>query len=228
MFTPVYDDVRRDRLALLLLALFASAGAAFPRAAAAQYTLAAPNGEEVVFDGQRLLEMRDRSRTLWNELQDDPRVLYYTAYGRELERDDAAQAYPWNAIEVVADSLAAVITPGNLREADRAYYNYAVLRMHAVRKDPDVACDEVFGREMEAVDGFVDGWVVARTLFGGPAFEPLDEFALAREAGVLEGMVADRGDRQLGGCLAVWRDANPGAVDAYRAWRAETYGADGE
>jgi hypothetical protein len=194
----------------------------------AQYSLTAPSGHVVEFDGDRLLAMRDRSIALWDELQEDPDILYYTAYGRELDADDRTQAYPWNAIEVVTDSLAAVITPGNLREADRAYYNYVVLRMHAVSQDPDVTCDEVFARELEAMDGFIDGWVVARMLFGGPAYEPLDEFAFAREEGMLPGMIADRSDRQLGGCLAVWRDAHPDAVSAYRDWRRDRYGAENE
>lgn len=196
---------------------------ASPISLSAQYSLTAPSGQVVEFDRDRLLAMRDRSVALWDELQEDPQVLYYTSYGPELEDGDRARSYPWNAAEVVTDSLAAVITPGNLREADRAYYNYIVLRMHAVRDDPDVPCDEVVGRELEALDGFVDGWVVARTLFGGPSYEPLDEFAFAREAGVLSGMMADLGDRQLGGCLAVWREANPDAVAAYREWRADRY-----
>lgn len=214
------------------IAIFAGAAiasaAARPAPLQAQYTLTAPSGQVVEFDRDRLLAMRDRSVQLWDELQEDPDILYYTAYGRELDPDDRTQAYPWNAIEVVTDSLAAVITPGNLREADRAYYNYVVLRMHAVAKDPDVACEEVFARELEAMDGFVDGWVIARTLFGGPAYEPLDEFALAREAGVLRGMIADRSDRQLGGCLTVWRDAHPDAISAYREWKRDHYGAEGE
>ena len=198
-----------------------------PAAAEAQYSLTAPSGRVIEFDRDRLLEMRERSRVLWDDLQEDPEVLYFTTYGRELTQDDAAQAWPWNAIEVVTDSLAAVITPGNLREADRAYYNYAVLRMRAVRDDPDVACADLIDREVEALDGFVDGWVVARTLFGGPAYEPLDEFAFAREDGMLAGMIADRSDRQLGGCLAVWRESNPDAAEAYREWRRERYEARG-
>ena len=123
----------------------------------------------------------------------------------------------------MTDSLAAVLTPGNLREADRAYYSYAVLRMKAVRQDPDVSCEELFDRELAAVGGFVDGWIAARTIFGGPPFAPLDELAFARADGVLEGLIAERGDRQLGGCLAVWRAAHPEAVEAYRAWRRARY-----
>ncbi|MFV1987903.1 MAG: hypothetical protein ACC682_11530 [Gemmatimonadota bacterium] len=226
---PVHGT-RSTRTAGVIAVLFAAIGV-LPGAAAkveAQYSLTAPSGDVVVFDGDRLLAMRDRSVALWDELQEDPAILYYTAYGRELDPDDRTQAYPWNAIEVVTDSLAAVITPGNLREADRAYYNYVVLRMHAVAKDPDVACDEIFAREVEAIDGFIDGWVVGRLLFGGPSYEPLDEFAFAREEGVLPGMIADRSDRQLGGCLAVWRDANPDALSAYRDWRRDRYGAANE
>jgi hypothetical protein len=217
--------VRSGVLASVVVSI---AWAAAPRGLLAQYSLTAPSGDVVEFDPDRLLAMRDRSKALWDELQQDPRILYYTSYGPELAGDDRSRAYPWNAIEVVTDSLAAVITPGNLREADRAYYNYVVLRMHAVREDPDVPCGDIFAREIEAMDAFVDGWVVARTLFGGPAYEPLDEFAFAREAGVLPGMIADLADRQLGGCLAVWREENPAAVTAYREWRTERYGATGE
>lgn len=224
-FRPFAVAVRACFLATVAVTL---PSAAVPRDLVGQYELTAPSGEVVEFDRDRLLAMRDRSRALWNELQEDPRILYYTSYGPELEADDRSRAYPWNAIEVVTDSLAAVITPGNLREADRAYYNYVVLRMHAVREDPDVPCGEIFAREIEAMDGFVDGWVVARTLFGGPSFEPLDEFAFAREAGVLPGMIVELSDRQLGGCLAVWREENANAVAAYRQWRTERYGATGE
>ena len=213
----------RARTGLALVTGLAAWAAMSPKALSAQYSLTAPSGEVVEFERDRLLAMRERSVALWDELQEDPLVLYYTSYGPELEADDRARSYPWNAAEVVTDSLAAVITPGNLREADRAYYNYIVLRMNAVRQDPDVPCDEVVARELEALDGFVDGWVVARTLFGGPSYEPLDEFAFAREAGVLPGMMADLEDRQLGGCLAVWREANPEAVAAYRDWRATRY-----
>lgn len=220
-------EIRPSRAVALVIAVFA--GVVLDAPAAAQYSLTAPAGTTVEFDRERLLDMRERSQALWADLQEDPRILYYTAYGRELGERDAESAYPWNAIEVVADSLAAVITPGNLREADRAYYNYVVLRMHAVREDPDVPCEVLFERELEAVDGFVDGWVIARTLFGGPAYEPLDEFAFAREAGVLPGLIAARGDRQLGGCLAVWRSANPEAVARYETWREERFaGADRE
>ena len=58
------------------------------------------------------------------DLEEDPRILYYTSYGRDLRVEDRDEAYPWNAIDVVTDSIAAVVTPGNLREADRAYYKY--------------------------------------------------------------------------------------------------------
>jgi len=188
---------------------------------AGQYGIASPAGETIEFDRDSLLAMRNRSDALYDELQEDPQVLYYTSYGPELAPDRGELALPWNAVDVVTDSMAAIVTPGNLREADRAYYNYAVLRMHAVRDDPDVPCDELFEREMEAVEGFIDGWIVARTLFGGPAFAPLDELVFARAARVLDGFVAAGSDRHLGGCLDVWRDEHPGAIERYDAWRAE-------
>ncbi len=200
--------------------LVAAALLAGPGSASAQYQILSPAGDTIRFERDRLLEMREFSTALREDLERDPAVLYYTAFGPVVERDDAASAFPWNAIEVVTDSLAGVVTPGNLREADRAYVNYAVLRMRAERADPDVPCDEWMGREVEAVEGFVVGWIVARTLFGGPPFGPLDELVFARAAGVLPGLIADQGDPHLRGCLTVWRQANPDAIRTYREWRS--------
>jgi hypothetical protein len=221
----VPHDLPKPKLVAAAIAVLSCASAVTPAGAAGQYSMTAPSGLVVEFDRDRLLDMRDRSVALRRDLEEDPRILYYTSYGSELRAEDRDEAYPWNAIDVVTDSIAAVVTPGNLREADRAYYNYVVHRMHAVREDPDVPCGEIVARELDAVDAFVDGWVVARTLFGGPAFEPLDELAFAREAGVLRGLLVDRSDRQLGGCLVVWSDENPGAVEEYRSWLRERYSA---
>lgn len=192
-----------------------------------QYSIAAPSGRSIDFDRLDLLAWRDRSDALRESLDQDPLILYYTSYGPALSPEQGDEALPWNAVEVVTDSLAAVITPGNLREADRAYYSYAVLRMNAVREDPDVECSELVAREMRAVNAFVEGWIVARTLYGGPPYEPLDELAFARADGVLEGLVADRSDRQLAGCLAVWRDGDPALLERYRAWRRDRTPGDG-
>jgi hypothetical protein len=189
----------------------------------AQYRLEAPSGSVVEFEADILLGFRDRSDSLMTDLVEDPLVLYYRSFGRELDESEARDAWPWNAVEVVTDSSAALVMPGNLREAGRAYESYAVLRMHAVRQDPDVACEELFSREVEAVDGFIDGWVAARLLFGGPEYEPLDELAFAREAGVLAGLILDRSDRQLGGCLESSRARGAEEIAAYRAWRTERY-----
>jgi len=210
------------------LAVAALSTVAFPSGAVAQYSLTAPSGLVIEFDADRLLDMRNRSRALREDLEQDPRILYYTTYGEALAPADSDDAYPWNAVEIATDSSAAVFTPGNLREADRAYYNYIVHRMHAVREDPDVSCEEIVLREVEGLDAFADGWVVARTLFGGPAFEPLDEIAFVREEGLLPGFLAAHSDRQLGGCLTTWRDAHPEVVEAYRAWRRDRYAVKGE
>lgn len=210
----------RVRLVAALLVLAGIGGAA---PLEAQYRLTAPSGAVVEFEADVLLRFRDRSDSLMTDLVEDPLVLYFPSFGRELDESEARDAWPWNAVEVVTDSSAALVMPGNLREAGRAYESYAVLRMHAVRQDPDVACDVLVAREIEAVDGFIDGWVAARLLFGGPAYEPLDELAFAREAGVLAGLILDRSDRQLGGCLRFARTSGEDEIAAYRAWRTEHY-----
>lgn len=207
----------------VLTTLVAAVVLGIPEAAYAQYSLSAPSGDELSFERGALLSMRDRSRALRQNLEEDPLVLYFTAYGQTVEARAAERAFPWNAVDVVTDSLAAIVTPGNLREADRAYVNYAVLRMRAVRGDPDVSCGELMDRELEAVRGFVEGWVVARTLFGGPPFEPLDEMAFAAAAGFLPGLIAANADPHLGGCLTVWSVANEEAIAAFRTWHAEVF-----
>lgn len=207
--------------ALVLGALLALA--AVPRPTAAQYTIESRSGLALRFDREALLAMHDTTRALEENLETDPRVLYYTGYGPEARQDSAGEALPWNAIEVITDSTVALTFPSNLREADRAYSNYAVLRMQAVRSDPDVPCDSVFARERRAVELFVDGWIVARTLFGGPPYAPLDELAFARAAGQLPGYILAHEDRQLGGCLRVIRRQREEAVAEYRRWRRSEY-----
>jgi hypothetical protein len=170
-----------------------------------------------------LLQLDDTTRALRKNLVEDPRVLYYTAFGEPLSSGPEGAAYPWVAVEVITDSTVAVVTPGDLREADRAYANYAVLRMQAVRGDLDVSCDSVFALEERAVSGFIDGWLVSRTLYGGPAYPLLDELAFARQAGHLPGLMAARGDAQVGGCLAVWVERHGDRLDAYERWRREDF-----
>ncbi len=192
-----------------------------PRALLAQYVMQAPSGIEIEFSSTQVRAMLDTTRTLEMNLQEDPRVLYFTLVGPAVEtRDSLDAAYPWNAIEVRNDSVATILTPGNLREADRAYYNYAVIRMQLVRGlDPDVSCEELMERELEAVSAFVDGWVTSRLLFGGLPFTVLDELAFAREQGQLPSMLAAKADRQLGACSAEWSSDHPEAVEAYLSWR---------
>lgn len=194
-----------------------------PSPAMGQYKLTAPSGAELVFSEEALRRMLDTTRALRRDLSEDPQILYFLGTGSEVTSDAPDAAFPWNAVEVLADSVATVQTPTNLREADRAYANYAVMRMKNVQSDPDVSCDSIVAREVAAVASFVDGWVVARTLFGGPQFAPLDEIAFAREAGVLPGLITQRGDRQLGGCLVIWADDHNASMAAYRVWRKESF-----
>ncbi len=185
-----------------------------------QYVMTAPSGQEISFSAEQVRTFLDSTRALFADLQEDPRVLYMLDFGAETEpvesAEDSLDTYPWDRITVRDDSVALVLTPGNLREGARAYYNYAVQRMRVVRgTDPDVSCDELMRHEVRVVSSFVEGWVVARTLFGGQAYRPLDELAFAREAGVLDGLISSRADRHLGSCSATWADAHADRVEAY-------------
>lgn len=197
---------------------------ASPRSAAAQYKLDSPSGEELVFHRDQVRTMLDTTRALFQNLVEDPAVMYATGVGTSVPEDNPTDAYPWNAIEVRNDSVAVIQTPNNLREADRAYYNYAVLRMAEVRSgDPDAACGVLMEAEVGVVSLFVDGWIVARMLFGGPAFEPLDRLAFIRAAGHLPAFIAVSDDPSLGVCADEWADAHAADIAAYRSWHDEIY-----
>lgn len=202
-----------------------------PATASAQYTITAENGDTVRFESAELRVMLDTARALWADLEQDPHVLYYTPAGRQpvpVEAPDAA--YPWNAVTVVDDTtIDTSRLPANLREADRAYYNYAVQRMRVVRwGDPDVSCDSLLAQEERVVGAFIDGWILSRTLFGAPAFEPLDELVFARRAGLLRPLLARRNDPQVGACAGQWADENPERIAAYETWRMEKFPLPGE
>lgn len=209
---------RRHLVAALGLLLAA------PGPAAAQHALVSPSGDSLAFELPELRTMLDTARALYADLQEDPRVLYSLGFGPRVEPSAPRPAYPWNAVLPQSDSVVNVIAPGNLREADRAYHNYAVMRMRVIRgTDPDDPCEALVEREETVLSSFVDGWVLARTLFGGPAFAPLDELAFARDAGHLRALLAAYRDASVGACAATWAEANPGAIDAYEAWRAEAF-----
>jgi hypothetical protein len=202
-----------------------------PAAASAQYTITAENGDTVQFGSAELRVMLDTARALWADLEQDPHVLYYTPAGRQpvpVEAPDAA--YPWNAVTVVDDTtIDTSRLPANLREADRAYYNYAVQRMRVVRRgDPDVSCDSLLAREEKVVGSFIDGWILSRTLFGAPPFEPLDELVFARRAGLLRPLLARRNDPQVGACAGQWAEENSDRIAAYETWRLEKFPLPGE
>lgn len=168
--------------------------------------------------------MLEKARVLYADLEEDPRVLYRLGFGPAVESSAPGPAYPWNAVLPQSDSVVNILTPGNLREADRAYHNYAVMRMREIRgEDPDDPCDALVEREEEVLSSFVDGWILSRTLFGGPAFTPLDEFAFARAAGHLRALLAARRDASVRGCAATWVEAHPEAVASYESWRARVF-----
>ncbi len=190
----------------------------------AQYKVVSPAGDSILLETLRVREMLDSTRALRLDLEEDPRVLYALGFGDAVTEENPHAAWPWNAIAVRSDSVVEVTTPGNLREADRAYANYSVIRMRIVRsRDPDAICDSIVAWESAAVSSFIDGWIVARTLFGGPPFAPLDALAFARLDHHLDALIADSGDGQIGACAEEWAEAHPDAIDAYRSWHERQF-----
>lgn len=209
-------------LALILLAAAPAVGQ--------EYRMEAPSGETMTFSRDSVQAMLARTRALYDTLEADPRIVYYVGYGQLVPEGSPGASYPWAAVTVRSDSAVQVVTPGNLREADRAYFNYAVVRMRersAGANEPDTGdssrCDEVVAREARILAAFADGWVVARTLFGSPAYPPLGEIAFARAAGHLEAYAADHSIPQLQGCGNSWREEHPERMQRYRRWRGNAY-----
>ncbi len=210
----------RSRIAALALAV----GLIPSGSLQAQYRVVSPAGDSILLGTDRVREMLDSTRALRRDLEEDPRVLYALGFGDGVTEVNPAPAWPWNAIEVRSDSVIEVTTPGNLRESDRAYASYSVMRMRNVRsRDPDAVCDSIVAWETTAVSSFIDGWIVARTLFGGPPFAPLDALAFARLDGHLGALIVDSGDAQIGACAEDWADAHPDAMEAYRSWHERQF-----
>lgn len=205
--------------------LFLTVIAAVP--ASAQHSLSLPPGDTLTFEESTLQEMLGESRELRRILEEDPDVLYYMGSGPEVTASSPEASYPWNAVRVVNDSVARVATPANYRESERAYVNYAVEKMrHLLEKPPAASCDTAVEREVRLVDGWIDGWILARTLYGGPAFPTLDALAFARDEGHLAPLLVKLGNTGIGACAEAWRRAHPEEVAAFEAWyRASHPGA---
>jgi len=194
-----------------------------------EFTLDAPSGERITFPESRVLELLERTRRLGKILEEDPDVLYYVGVGPEVSIERTEPAYPWTAVRVRSDSVARIATPANYREADRAYQNYAVRKMRYIREAPPAAeCETVVEREVELVSIFIDGWIVTRLLFGGPAYPPLDAFVFARDAGHLPAMLVALEDSELQGCIESWKQSHPGVLEAFRRWYDDRYLGDVE
>ncbi len=211
-------------LAAFLLSLFLAAGL-LPGSLEAQYSIRAPSGQALAFDTVSVRDMLERSRRLRSILEEDPAVVYYVGSGPPVEADAPAAAYPWNVVTVRNDTAVRVATPGNYREANRAYDNYAVVRMEWIRSgQPTGSCDAAVERKAEQLSAFVDGWIVSRTLYGGPAFGPLDLFAFAREAGHLPALVVALEDTAVSEpCRSRWRERHGEAMEAFRTWRRRSF-----
>jgi hypothetical protein len=215
---------RARAFAVGLLALLALGVA--PAGATAQRALVLGTGDTLTFPLDTLRRMMTDARRLQDLLELDPHVVYYTGFGPPATLAAPAPAYPWIAVRLRSDSAVDVVTPGNLREMARAYANYAVQKMESVRREgPATGCEQVVSREVRRVSSFLDGWIVSRTLYGGPPFAPMDAMAFARAAGHLPAMLVDLGDAELVGCRDSWEQSNSDRLDAYRTWRRTTPGA---
>lgn len=222
-------SARSGRGGALLPTLLALAPLLGAVPAEAQYTIRSPSGREISFTEAEVREMLERSREFRRTMEEDPTVLYYVAFGDPATDGRSGSAYPWRAVSVLTDTTLRVTTPGDLREGARAYYNYSALLMRHLRdRPPPAGCDAVMEREVERVSAFVDGWVAARTLFGGPAHPPLDAFVFARADGMLAPMLVAVGDTRLGGCAGPWKRSHPDELERYRDWYRTHFVGSGE
>lgn len=192
---------------------------------AQEYYLSIPNGDTLSFPLDTLRRMMDDARRLRDILERDPKVIYYTGTGPRATAADPSPAYPWRAVRVRSDTAAEIATPSNLREMDRAYFNYAVRKMSSLRQEgPAAGCDRVIDREVLRAWSFLDGWILSRTLYGGPTFPPVDLMVFARAQGHLTAMLVALGDSELIGCADRWAKDHPDRMAAYRTWREGALG----
>lgn len=199
-----------------------------------EFRLSAPSGLEIRFPQDSVMRMLRETRAYRDTLVQTPAILFYTGFGDPAPASSPAAAYPWNAVEVRSDSVARIATPGNLREGDRAYQNYAVARMKSVRAGegggvgPEPAsCEARFQREARLLSAFADGWVVSRLLYGAPPFAPLDEVPFLRREGMLHVFLAAKAPPQLGRCPERWREENPERLRTYRQWHSLSFTGEG-
>lgn len=219
------DPASPATLASSLGGLLLSAAVLLPGPLAAQYSLEAPSGHTVSYDTAAVEEMLERTRRLRRQLEQDPVVIYYVGTGESVETEEPGPAYPWRAITVDSDSAVRVVTPGNHREASRAYYNYAVEKMELVRGGSSASsCSVSVERTADLVSAFVDGWVVSRLLYGAPALAPVDLLAFARQADHLPASLVSLEDSPVSErCRTRWRRDYPESMEAYRDWRRRVF-----
>jgi hypothetical protein len=182
------------------------------------------SGERIMASPERMAEVEAWLRPQLEEIELNPDFLI-----RVIQEDLAR--YPWDALEVVADTADIRIASSAL-DAETPYMIYAHLRLMQERGTlaewvPEAEDAGAYETEEAIVSRVADVWLLGRSVFDTQPFGPMDELLYAKEFGYLEDfLLATQADR-FPEALEDYREGNPENEEVFRNWFGQTFEREG-
>lgn len=182
----------------------------------------------VVHSGARLTttkaqmqEVHDWVREQVDSIQQDPSFWIIT---------DAQQgpAYPWDGFYLSPGLDTAKVRVQGGTDASGSYQIYAHLQLMAAQNRldrwyPEAVGLEDFELEKAIMGRTADTWLYQRSVFDARPYGLLDELIYAKDSGYLDAFILTARPDDFVEARRDWLEANPGVMEEYRAWFAETF-----
>lgn len=223
------DEALRDgRMALLPTLVFALVGTG-----CASGGVATPSPRPLInSQGTRLVVEHERMREIDVWVTDaDVTIREDPSFVVEI-RSVPEPAYPWETMAFAPDDTVKIAYEAPVPDIGTSYQIYAFL--HQMRRMgrlvdwfPETAeLEDGWPLERFIVEKVADSWLLGRTTYDTPPYDPLDDLIYAQEAGMLDALVLYSQGDQYPEAVEAFLDQNPEGFEDFEAWHREAIGGE--
>jgi len=151
----------------------------------------------------------------------------------EVPRD--TPAYPWESLVIIPqtanmgiDTVKFGVDRRRPDEASFIYSSYAHFHLMKVMGRlneflPGGESLEGYALERAIMARVSDAWLLARSVYGAVAYDPLEEILYSNENGYLDALLLAARGEEFGEERRAWLQEDPEALERYRSWFVETF-----
>lgn len=206
-------------------------GALLVAGCASAVGLATPSPRPLInSQGTRLVVEHDRMEEVdgWvteaaATIEEDPSFMV-------VSRSVPEPAYPWETFSFAPDDTVKIAYEAPVPDIGTSYQIYAFL--HQMRRMgrlvdwfPETEeLEDGWPLERFIVDKVADSWLLGRTTYDTPPYDPLDDLIYAQDAGMLDALVLYSQGEEYPEAVERFLDENPDGFDDFEAWYREAIG----